>query len=153
MINTIAPAIRLQAPRLQRLYRDWDDRRRGREFPARSDFTPHDLHYILGNLSLIDVAYDPLRFRYRIHATALAQRMGREMTNKSVDDIPNPDHAAFARAHFTEVVERRVPIVYFRDHDLIDKDMPHDCEVLVLPLSADGTRINMLMSTVVWDKA
>jgi hypothetical protein len=29
--------------------------------------------------------------------------------------------------------------------------MPKDCEVLVLPLSRDGTIIDMLMSALVWD--
>src|SRR5208282_791481 len=125
--------------KLQRLYQDWDDRRQGREFPARADFTPHDLQYLLGNLSLLDVDYDPLRFRYRLHATKLAERMGHEMTNKSVDDIPNPSHAAQARAHFTEVVKGRLPTAYIRDPTHITENEPYchvtyNSEVLVLPL-------------------
>ncbi len=156
MLGTITPVIQLQSPRLQRLYRDWNDRRQGREFPARADFTPYDLKYILGNLSLIDVGYDPLRFRYRLHATKLADRMGHEMTDKSVDDIPDPGHAAQARAHFTEVVERRVPTAYIRDPSLITQNEPYshvtyNSEVLVLPLSTDGITIDMLMSALVWD--
>jgi hypothetical protein len=142
------------SPRLQRLLHDWEERRRGREFPARADFTPFDLQYILGNLSLLDVTYDPLRFRYRLHASNLAQRMDKEMTNKSIDDIPVPDHAIRVRQHFTEVVERRIPVVYKRgggDSDFRDDFLPADCEVLVLPLSSDGTTINMLMSALVWD--
>ena len=157
MLGILTPVIHLQSSRLQRLYQDWNDRLRGREFPARADFTPYDLKYILGNLSLVDVGYDPLCFRYRLHATKLAERMGHEMTNKSTDDIPDPSHAAQARAHFTEVVERRVPVAYFRDPTQITKNEPYsnvtyNSEVLVLPLSTDGTTVDMLMSALVWGK-
>jgi hypothetical protein len=146
--------IAIAAPRLRRLLRDWEDRRGGREFPSRKDFTPHDLKYIMGNLSLIDVTYDSLRFRYRLHATNLSLRMNKEMTNKSIDDIPIPDHAMRVRKHFSEVVRRRVPVVYKRgssDSDFPDDHLPQDCEVLVLPLSSDGKTIDILMSAMVWD--
>jgi hypothetical protein len=141
----------IRAPRLKRLLEDWESRRNGREFPGRADFTPADLKYILGNLSLIDVAYDPLRFSYRLHASILSQQIGKEMTKKSVDEMPSAGHAQLAREHFTEVVQKRVPIAHRRDHVFIDVDAPHDCEALVLPLSSDGTVIDMLMSALVWD--
>lgn len=146
--------ISIEAPRLRRLFRDWDDQRRGREFPSRADFTPFSLKYMLGNLSLLDVAYNPLRFRYRIHASNLARRMKKEMTNKFIDDIPVSDHAMRVRKHFSEVIRSRIPVVYKRgdsDSDFPDDHLPRDCEVLVLPLSSDGIAINMLMSAMVWD--
>ena len=77
--------------------------------------------------------------------------MGKEMTNKTVDDIPNLDHARRARDHFTEVVERRVPIGYGRATNFIGHSRARDCEVLVLPLSSDGRTINILMSAMVWE--
>jgi hypothetical protein len=143
----IAAPLEITVPRLQRLHRDWEERRRGREFPSRADFNPLDLRYILGNLSLLDVTYNPLQFHYRIHASLLAERIGKEMTNKSVDDIPVANHAKRARDHFTEVVQRRIPLVYARDPEFIDDHMPKDCEVLV----RDGTIIDMLISALVWD--
>jgi hypothetical protein len=146
--------IAIAAPRLRRLLRDWEDRRRGREFPSRADFTPFDLKYIMGNLSLLDVDYNPLRFRYRIHASNLAKRMNKEMTKKSIDDIPVADHAMRVRKHFSEVVRRRIPVVYKRgggDSDFPDDHLPPEYEVLVLPLSSDGKTIDILMSALVWD--
>lgn len=146
---------KILSPRLQRIFHDWEEWRRDRELPSRADFSPLDLGYILGNLSLIDVAYNPLRFTYRLHASNLTQRMNKEMTHKSIDDLPAPDHARRVRKHFTEVVERRVPIVYRRSGDdaVLPKDQTlPDCEVLVLPLSSDGKLIDMLMSALVWDR-
>jgi hypothetical protein len=147
-----APAVRTQPQRLQRLYQHWDDRRRGREFPARADFTPHDLQYIIGNLSLVDVGYQPLSFRFRIFASNVATRLGKEMTNKSVDAFPYPRQAELAREHFTEVVERRVPAIRFRDPSFIKYNVPRNFEILALPLSADGKIIDMLMVGYAWDK-
>ncbi|MGH7247618.1 MAG: hypothetical protein ACREH9_05895, partial [Pseudomonadota bacterium] len=90
-------------------------------------------------------------FRYRIHATKLAQHIGMELTGKWVDEISNPAHAAGARGHFTEVIEQRMPIVYRRAHEFVTDNLPHDCEILALPLAPDGRTINMLMSAFVWN--
>src|SRR4051794_23492799 len=43
--------IEIESATLRRLYADWDARRRGRKLPARADFDPLELKYILGNLS------------------------------------------------------------------------------------------------------
>jgi hypothetical protein len=42
-------------PRLQQLYASWLAKRGGRRFPARADFDPIELRFILGNLILVDV--------------------------------------------------------------------------------------------------
>jgi hypothetical protein len=152
MLQIHAPNLGIRNARLQRLLTDWEVRRHDREFPSRADFTPHDFQYLIGNLSLLDVRYDPLRFRYRVHASNLARRIGMELTGKWVDEIPNPVHADGARTHFTEVIERRTPIVYRRDHEFVIDNLPHDCEILALPLAADGRTIDMLMSAFVWDE-
>jgi hypothetical protein len=152
MLQIHAPILGVTDARLKHLLADWDLRRGGREFPARADFTPHDLRYLIGNLSLLDVHHDPLRFRYRLHASNLANRIGIELTGKWVDDIPNPIHANAAAAHFTEVIKRRTPIVYRRKHEFVTDGLPHDCEILALPLARDGRTIDMLISAFVWDE-
>lgn len=153
MLQIHPPSLGIRDVRLTRLLADWEARRRGRAFPSRADFTPHDVKYLIGNLSLLDVVYAPLRFRYRIHATRLAQRVGVELTGKWVDEIPNPVHAAGACGHFTEVIEQRTPIVYRRVAEFVTDNLPHDCEILALPLAADGRTIDMMMSAFVWDDA
>lgn len=152
MLQIHAPSLGIRDPRLRRLLEDWEARRHGREFPGRADFTPHDFRYLIGNLSLLDVRHNPLRFRYRVHATNLAHRIGVELTGKWVDQIRNRGHAEQARIHFTEVIERRMPIVYRRQHEFVTDNLPHDCEILALPLAADGCSIDMLMSAFVWDE-
>jgi hypothetical protein len=141
--------VEIRTPALERLYREWEGKRAGREFPARADFDPLDLKYVLGNLSLIDVHYDPLRFRYRLHGTNVAERTGNELTGKDVSALSLAEHRNLATRHFAQVVEQRQPVVHYRNHALVDHRV-WSYEALVLPLSSDGNTIDMLMSTLMW---
>lgn len=139
------------APALQRLYQGWNDRRRGREFPARADFDPIDLKYVLGDLALVDVLRDPLRFRFRIHPTNVVEKFGFDLTGKLVDEIPDRNHRLLCREHFEEVVKIRTPIVQIRPAMSTDYRF-WNCEILALPLSNHGTDVDMLMACVIWDE-
>jgi len=69
---SITPSTRdlcIECPKLRRLHQDLQDRRRGREMPSRKDFDVLDFAYILGDLNLFDVLYEPLRFRFRVHGS------------------------------------------------------------------------------------
>jgi hypothetical protein len=141
--------LELKTPMLRQLYQDWDVRRRGREMPARADFDPLDLKYCIGKLSLVDVARDPLRFHFRIHASNVAQGMGFDLTGKSLDAMPDAEYRRLVTDHYVEVLETRLPVAKYRNRLMTDRHIWH-CEVLVLPLSADGKTIDMLMSGFVW---
>jgi hypothetical protein len=141
--------LEIKTPMLRRLYLDWDARRRGREMPSRADFDPLDLKYCLGNLSLIDVAYDPLRFRFRIHASNVADGVGYDLTGKSLDIMPDLEYRRMASEHYAEAIETRRPVAKYRNR-VVSTQRVWNCEALVLPLSADGKRVNMLMSGFVW---
>ena len=141
--------LEIRIPTLQRLYRDWESRRHGRDFPARGDFDVLELKYVIGQLALLDVGYDPIRFRFRLHGTGISQRVGYEMTGKDVDDLPLPAVRSLVRRHYTAVIEQRVPLVELRERHTVD-DRVVGNELLVLPLSRDGTTIDMLMVGVVF---
>jgi hypothetical protein len=135
---------RIQHPDLRALYDYWDERRRGRRWPARADINPLDLKYALGNLTLIDVHHDPLRFVFRLSGTLFSQRMGMDFTGKSVDEIPDPAYRAEVFAVFRKAVETGAPSVTLSER-VID-GQARKFEILRLPLSADGKTINMLMT-------
>ena len=135
----------IERPTLKRLYQDWLDRRRGRAMPARADFDVLDLGYIVGDLNLLDVLYAPLRFRFRVHGTHAVSRLGFDLTGKTVDDYPDSDYRAVVREHFSQVVEAKAPKRIARDPFRRRNRMVLRWEGLVLPLSADGARVDMLM--------
>lgn len=55
----------LHHPNLVQLFHHWQTMRGTRPMPRRADFDPASLPLLLGNLILVDVLRDPLRFRYR----------------------------------------------------------------------------------------
>ena len=137
--------LELKTPVLRQLYQDWDERRRGREMPARADFDPLDLKYCIGNLSLIDVAHEPLRYRFRLHASTVAQSIGFDLTGKDLDAMPDAEYRRIVADHYAEVLAARKPVAKYRHRQMTDQHI-WSCEVLVLPLASDGKTIDMLMS-------
>ncbi|MDE1930501.1 MAG: PAS domain-containing protein [Alphaproteobacteria bacterium] len=148
-MTTNESELSIKSPLLQRLHQDWESRRRGRQMPARADFDPVDLKYVLGYLSLIDVQRDPLRFRFRIHASNIAGRVGFDLTGKDVDAIADVHYRKLVRAHYIAVVEQRRPVVEFRDRVVTDNTCLH-CEVLALPLADDGETVDRIMTCMMW---
>jgi hypothetical protein len=134
----------IESPKLRRLYQDWLDRTRGREMPSRKDFDVLDLEYILGNLNLLDVLCAPLRFRFRVHGSHAVERLGFDLTGKTVDDYPDAEYRDMLKGYYTEVVKARLPIRVLRDPYHLRERVVR-WEALILPLSADGRRVDMLL--------
>jgi hypothetical protein len=131
-------------PLLRRLFVYWDGKRGGRRMPARSDVDPLDLRFILGQLILVDVMPGPPpRFRIRLHGTELAQRAGYELTGKMLDELPSTEFRTLAQRSFATTAETRLPFHSIRDRLLDGK--PRRYESLMLPLSADGDGVDMLL--------
>jgi hypothetical protein len=137
---------KIETPNLRQLYAYWDGLRRGREFPARRDIDPLDFRFVLGHVMLLDVLYQPLRFRFRLHGTVLALRAGYDMTGKMADDLPNARNRSMLIERCRTVVERRQPLA-MTDNRLLGRS-PARFEVLWLPLSEDGSTISMLMGAL-----
>lgn len=139
----------IKAAPLRYLYRDWDARRAGRPFPARADFDPLELRYILGNLSLVDVLRDPMRFIFRLHASENAAHLGADLTGKELAEMPASAAPDRVRAHYELVVASRRPHVLRRVGTHAD-GISWKYEVLVLPLSTGGETVDMLMAGMSW---
>lgn len=138
----------IETPCLRRLYAYWDERRQGRDFPARGDLDPIEFRYALGHVLLIDVLDDPQRFRFRLHGTELAARAGYDMTGRMVDDLPNPANRALLTARCRMLVETRQPAVALDERILGRRRFGY--EVIWLPLARDGRHIDMLMAGLIY---
>ncbi|HVC55165.1 MAG TPA: PAS domain-containing protein [Stellaceae bacterium] len=136
-------------PRLQRLYDYWCERRGERRFPARADLDPLDLAYLMGNLILIDVVDgDPPGFFIRLHGTNLVQRAGYELTGKTLGELPISEFRELATQTFRHVARTGEPFRGYRDRVLDDRS--HHYETLILPLSKDGERVDMLLAGLIY---
>jgi hypothetical protein len=137
-------------PKLQRLYDYWSAKRGARPMPGRADIDPLDMTFIIGNVILVDVlAGDPLRFRIRLHGTKLVDRVRYELTGKMLDEMPEAEFRELSRQSFTRVATTAAPLHAVRDRVLDGR--PRQYETIILPLSADGERVDMLLLGLIYD--
>jgi len=141
-------ADKIETPELRRLYQYWEESRRGRDFPARRDIDPLHFPYILGSVLLLDVLYEPLRFRFRLHGTDLMLRAGYDMTGKMADALPNAENRAVLLQRCRSLIETREPMVVIQER-LLGKQI-FGYEALWLPLSEDGVTIDMLLGALLY---
>jgi len=142
--------MKIVSDQLQRLFRDWEVRHRSL-YPKRRDFDPVDFRYILGQMSIIEIHREPLRFLYRLQGSGMTRYLGFDITGKFMDEAPNRAWAALACKHLEEVATTGVPSVASHFDQLVD-DHLWNLEALVLPISRDGTTLDMLISAIAHHK-
>jgi len=134
--------LEISHPRLQRLYQYWSAKRGQHKMPSRADIAVSDIAYVLGDVMLVDVIDGaPPRFRIRLHGTNLAERAGHEITGKMLDELPENEFRRQVRERWTAVATTGEPIRCLRDGDFDGR--PYRYESIILPLSADGERVDI----------
>ncbi|WP_341897882.1 PAS domain-containing protein [Ferrovibrio terrae] len=124
----------------------WASKRRGRRFPARSDLDPIELKPWLGYLLMVDVirADDGgLRFRYRLFGTEFVFYHGSDLTGHWLEDIANvgfrDELLTLYRGVVTDGTMRTL------SYDYLIGDRRHRFQAVLLPLSSDGTTVNIVL--------
>ncbi len=136
----------IESPTLRRFYAYWLSKHHGDLLPGRRDIDPLDFAYALGDVALVDVKHDPLRFRFRLDGTRHVERFGFDMTGKWLEDFPEPEMRQVIFNSYREVVESRKPRRRFRDLNTDGRMFRY--EALLLPLAADGKTVDMLVSVI-----
>lgn len=143
---------------LRRLFDYWEAKRAGpagpgrafpgRAFPSRADIDPIEIGSLLPHVFLIDVLPGSQPglpdFRFRLTGTTVDEIHGQSLTGRSPADIRTPEIALAAERQCRRVIQSRAPCC---DHVILlarDDSFWH-FERLMLPLSGDGSRIDMLL--------
>jgi hypothetical protein len=128
----------------------WDRKRGDRLMPAREDIDPLELREHLGWILITEVVGETRRLRYRLIGSEIAKRLGRDSTNKYLDELyPAPDHERFASS-FHQVVASRRPM-RMTGEVLLSARTWLTFEVLDLPLSQNGVDVNMIVTRTIID--
>ncbi len=128
--------------------RYWEDRRRDRGLPSRADIDPLDIPDLLPQVFLVDVARAPLDFRYRLVGTQIVRHSAADYTGKSLNELPEQCPPSRIWSLFQRVVEERRPF---------SAEIPYvhipgkSVEMQAMPLSDDGTTVNMIFGMVHFD--
>ncbi len=108
-----SPTSRYQSPQkigiLNALNEYWQMKCGDHALPSRADLDPAEFRYALGNVSLIDVLEDPLRFRIRVIASNIEARFDRPLTGTYLDDLPEPENARLWDKVYRTVVRTGKP--------------------------------------------
>lgn len=134
-------------PKICALLRYWQSKLRGRAMPARRDITPFEIPDLLPHLFMVDVPpTGPMV--YRLSGTAVVALMGHDVTGRTIGDGMVPAHRDEAIARYAAIAAEARPNFHrrrLREHtnDFAEVDR------LVLPLSEDGVRVNMLLGMTI----
>jgi hypothetical protein len=131
----------------------WRSKCRGRAMPSRSDIDPLEMKSFLPHLVLLDVEGEPPRFRYRLVGTEVTQvRRGlgkSDPTGRFVDEVTHHQGTSAVLDHYRRVVAERKPSTDVGTYEPTAERPWVRFSRLVLPLSADGTVVNMLLVVLV----
>ena len=139
-------------PVLRQLYRYWADRKRGRNFPRRSDLDPTDIPMLLPHLLLVDVEREErLRFRVRLMGTHIESVLKMTVTGQYVDEFTPTTQTRRLLAAYVDCAENGRPFVAheaFRN----DKGTPFRYVRLLLPLAVNtDDRVDMILGSLSFD--
>jgi hypothetical protein len=136
---------------LRRLLAYWQERCAGREFPRRADLDPIDLRFMLDRIALTEVhapesENGPLRYRLRLVGSYWHRLLGFEATGIWMHDWPHANQRKLTEESYAALIADRRPRVARRDA-IVDSRLLH-YEIMLLPLSEDGSRISMIVTGI-----
>src|SRR3954470_6016598 len=137
---------------LRRLLAYWQERCGTRDFPRRADIDPVDFRFMLDRIALTEVHEDPVdpaaarRYRLRLVGSFWHRLAGFELTGKWMHEFPRANQRKLTEDFYAALIEGRRP--RFAERDAIVDDQLLRYEILLLPLSEDGSRISMIMTGI-----
>jgi hypothetical protein len=136
---------------LDALLRYWQSKLHGRVMPSRGDIEPLEIKRLLPYLLLTEVDDGiPPRYRYRLVGTEIVRRFGLELTGHYVDEALKGEYGRAVVAIYDAIVAQRLP--YFsRSRVVVADGRLLGSSRLMLPLSADGRRVNMVFTGQIFD--
>jgi hypothetical protein len=130
---------------LAELYDYWRAKRGGRFAPSRADIDPVEIPRLLPHLMLVDVVDGGARFRYRLAGTEIESRFGCSMVGRYIDEMMRGRYSDYLHDLYRELLASRRPL-YSESAYASDDSAPLQARRLMLPLSADGSVIDMVLA-------
>lgn len=129
--------------RIRRLTDYWRVSRKGRRVPIRADIDPADIPDLLPNIVMSDIE-QPFRIRYRLVGTKVVEFNRLDFTGCYLDGLRWDSQGRYTRA-YRRIIELGVP-VFGLDAWPLAGEMTGRSEIVMLPLSSDGERVDRCMS-------
>jgi len=138
--------------RLLGLFGYWRGKCQGRLMPARRDIDPIEMKQWLGNLMLVEFPPDPMQYRVRLDGVNIQQFYGNSREGKGVEAMTSEEERRIVLPQYILVVERKQP-AYYESQFVTSEGIRTSQRKLLLPLSDDGERVNMVLAGIYFDQA
>ena len=135
----------IQEPLLAELYAYWTAKRGARFAPSRAEIDPVEIPSLLPHLMLIDVIDGGARLRYRLAGTEIESRFGCSMVGRYVDELMRGRYYDYVLGLYRELLTSRRAL-YSESAYGPGGDSPLYARRLMLPLSSDGERIDIVLA-------
>lgn len=153
-VITSVTADRIRSKSLRNLLSYWESKESylGR-LPARADLQPDEMVPFLPFVALINVQHQTTpRFQFRLVGTGIVGSMGRETTNRPVDEALFGANAVVVEAFFNIPLMTHGAAYASGQYTVAPSGRMLGFETLLLPLSGDGQAIDMLLGGLVGER-
>jgi hypothetical protein len=116
--------------------------------PARADIQPGEIAPLIAQVYIVDASSEGCELIYRLFGTSLVALFGREMTGRPMAEGLPPQAAEEARARYRTVIRDRRPL-YHQAQLHEPRNNYTEVERLILPLSPNDIRVDMMIGMVV----
>lgn len=143
--------IAIRDSRLLGLFRYWRGKCQGCAMPARRDIDPIEMKPWLGNLLLVDFPPDPMQYRIRLDGVNLVQFYTSSREGKGVEALTSEEERRIVLPQYMAVLETKQP-AYYEAEFVTSEGIVTSQRKLLLPLSEDGLRVNMVLGGIYFDR-
>jgi hypothetical protein len=114
--------------------------------PARGDIDPVEVPHLLPYIAIVHKVAG--EFRFRLAGSAIAWQFGRELTGDVIGShVSNREETIAALGAVCERVFATAHPVFSTGRHETERGALHNVSFLLLPLSDDGTQVNMIIFT------
>jgi hypothetical protein len=133
-------------PELVAFYDYWASLRRGRKMPSRKDIDPLQMpRGYLPNVMLIEVFHNPRLYRYRLVGTTVVNASGEDRTGQYFNEVEFFEIHPIVMQQYDDAVDMAHPFYSLEPFTNLRNGNTYEVDRLMLPLSDDGERVDMLM--------
>lgn len=138
----------IRDPRLKALYVYWTSKAGARRMPARKDLDPIEMKEWFGNLMLLDFPTGKfIEFRYRLEGTRIEEFYDARRTGRGVETMTAESERKSILPQWEAVFDHGRPAYY--ESDILSSEGKLARQIkLLLPLSEDGERVNMILGAI-----
>jgi hypothetical protein len=129
---------------IRAVFEYWRRKAGDRPMPSRADIDPVELKRFLPRITLVDVVGDQRRLVYRLAGTREVEARGADPTGKPVGDAFFGPSSAEVMRRYNYVIEHQAPFYFRGGFEYGDRYVDNE-EIIFLPLSDDGERVNMVL--------